>query len=120
MRGVLAVYLRRHVATRTALLTLFFVALMQVLELMDVTTDILDRNLGVRGLAYYAGLRTPSELALALPLAALLGAMWAFHDLARNHEMIAIRTADGMPGPAPARKGAFAGEAGLAPARPGR
>src|SRR5690606_33940918 len=28
----------------------------------------------------------------ALPLAALLGAMWAFHDLARSHEMMAIRT----------------------------
>lgn len=92
MTGVLAAYLRRHVAIRTLLLTAFFVALMQVLELMDVTTDILDRGLGARGLAYYAWLRAPSEITLALPLAALLGAMWAFHDLARNHEMVAIRT----------------------------
>ena len=93
MTGVLASYLRRVVATRTLALTGFFIALMQVLELMDMTTDVLDRGLGVKGLAYYAALRVPSEVMLALPLAALLGAMWAFHDLARNQEMVAIRTA---------------------------
>lgn len=93
MTGTLAAYLRRRVAARTAALTAFFVALMQVLELMDVTTDVLERGLGARGLAYYAALRVPSELTLALPLAMLLGAMWAFHDLGRNQEIVAVRTA---------------------------
>jgi lipopolysaccharide export system permease protein len=75
------------------MLAVFFIALMQVLELMEMTTDVLERGLGAAGLAYYAALRAPSQVVVALPLAALLGAMWAFHDLARNHEMIAIRTA---------------------------
>ena len=93
MTGALAAYLRRRVALHTFLLIGFFIALMQVLELMDMTTDVLDRGLGIGGLAYYAALRAPSQVVVALPLAALLGAMWAFHDLARNHEMVAIRTA---------------------------
>jgi lipopolysaccharide export system permease protein len=93
MTGTLAAYLRRRVALHTAVLTGFFIALMQALELMDMTTDVLDRGLGIKGLAYYAALRAPSQVTVALPLAALLGAMWAFHDLARNHEMVAIRTA---------------------------
>src|SRR5690606_13116114 len=81
MSGALAAYLRRRVAVCTLTLAALIVALMQVLELMDITTDVLDRGLGFEGLAYYALLRVPSEIVLALPLAALLGAMWAFHDL---------------------------------------
>src|SRR5690606_885268 len=95
--GVLAGYLRRRVAARTLALVFFFTALMQVLELLDVTTDVLDRGLGATGLAYYAALRLPSEVLLALPLAALLGAMWAFSELARSHEMIPIRASGVSP-----------------------
>jgi lipopolysaccharide export system permease protein len=93
MTGALAAYLRRRVAVHTLMLIGLFIALMQVLELMDMTTDVLDRGLGVKGLVYYAVLRAPSQFVVALPLAALLGAMWAFHDLTRHHEMVAIRTA---------------------------
>ncbi|RPI47401.1 MAG: LptF/LptG family permease [Betaproteobacteria bacterium] len=93
MTKTLAGYLRRRVAARTLTLIALLTALMQVLELLDKTTDVLDRGLGIKGLAYYALLRIPAEIVLALPLAALLGTMWAFHDLARNHEMIAVRTA---------------------------
>jgi len=38
-------------------------------------------------------LRVPSQLMLTLPLAMLLGAMWAFHDLVRQQELVAMRTA---------------------------
>ena len=47
--------------------------MMQLLELLDVTTEVLQREQGVRGLLYYAALRTPAELLLSLPLAVLLG-----------------------------------------------
>src|SRR5262249_31926647 len=67
--------------------------LMQVLELLDVTTDVLDRNLGLPGVLRYALLRLPSELIVALPLAALLGAMSAFYAMARNREITALRSA---------------------------
>jgi lipopolysaccharide export system permease protein len=90
--NTLAAYLRRRVAARTLALIVLLTALMQVLELLDKTTDVLDRGLGIKGLAYYAALRLPAEIVLALPLAALLGTMWALHDFARNHEMVVIRT----------------------------
>ena len=93
MTSTLAAYLRRQVGARTLAVLAILVALMQVLELLDKTTDVLERGLGIKGLAYYAALRAPAEIALALPLAALLGTMWAFHNLARNHEMVAMRTA---------------------------
>lgn len=93
MTGVLASYLRRRVATQVLGLVLVLTALMQLLELLDVTTDVLDRDLGLRGLARYAMLRTPSEVVVALPLAVLLGAMSAFYAMARNHEIVAMRCA---------------------------
>lgn len=93
MSGVLASYLRRRVGMQMLALLVVLTALMQVLELLDVTTDILDRDLGVPGLFKYALLRTPSELMVALPLAVLLGGMSSLYALARNQEIIAMRCA---------------------------
>lgn len=93
MTGVLAGYLRRRVGLQTLALLFVLTALMQVLELMDVTTDILDRKLGAAGLFQYALLRTPSEIVLALPLAALLGAMSSLYAMARTQEITAVRCA---------------------------
>lgn len=93
MNGVLARYLRRRVGQQVLALVLVLTALMQLLELLDVTTDVLDRDLGVAGLLRYAMLRTPSEVVVALPLAVLLGAMSAFYAMARNHEIVAMRSA---------------------------
>lgn len=93
MTGVLASYLRRRVGMQTLALLFVLTALMQVLELMDVTTDILDRKLGAAGLFHYALLRTPSEIVLALPLASLLGAMSALYAMARTQEITAVRCA---------------------------
>jgi lipopolysaccharide export system permease protein len=91
--GVLASYLRRRVGAQTLALLVLLTALMQLLELLNVTTDILDRSLGVAGVLYYMLLRTPSEVVLALPLSVLLGAMSTFHAMARSHEITAIRSA---------------------------
>lgn len=93
MSGVLAGYLLRRVGVQTVALLVMLTALMQVLELLDVTTDVLDRGLGIAGLLHYVALRTPSEVVLALPLSALLGAMSALYALARSHEITAIRAA---------------------------
>lgn len=93
MTGVLASYLRRRVGMQTLALLFVLTALMQVLELMDVTTDILDRKLGAAGMLRYALLRTPSEIVLALPLASLLGAMTALYAMARTQEITAARCA---------------------------
>lgn len=93
MTGVLASYMRRRIATQTFGLLLFITGLMQVMELMEVTPDILDRNLGFMGVLRYAMLRTPGEIVMALPLSILLGAMTAFHAMARSREITAIRCA---------------------------
>jgi lipopolysaccharide export system permease protein len=93
MRGVLAAQLRRRVATQIFALLAVLTGLMQVLELLDVTTDVLDRNLGVIGILHYAVLRLPSEMLLALPLAVLLGTMSVFYSMARTLEMTALRCA---------------------------
>ncbi len=93
MRGVLARYLQRRVGGQVLALAVVLTALMQVLELLDVTTDILDRGLGVSGILYYLLLRTPSEVVLALPLSVLLGAMSTFYSMARAQEITAIRSA---------------------------
>ena len=93
MTGVLAGYVRRRVGLQTLGLLVFLTGLMQVLELLDVTNDILDRDLGVRGILYYAWLRSPSELVLSLPLAVLLGAMSSFYAMAKSQEVTAIRAA---------------------------
>lgn len=92
MTGVLANYVRRRIAMQTLGLLLFLTGLMQVLELMDITDDVLERNLGLRGLFHYAMLRLPSEIVLSLPLSILLGTMSAFYAMARSHEVVAIRS----------------------------
>jgi lipopolysaccharide export system permease protein len=93
MKSVLGSHLRRRVAGQMLALLAALTGLMQLLELLDVTTDVLDRKLGLMGVVHYAVLRLPSELLLSLPLAALLGAMSTFYAMARAREITAIRSA---------------------------
>ena len=46
-------------AIRVLVAALVLLGLLQILDLIDVTTDILARNLGVGGVIYYATLRLP-------------------------------------------------------------
>ena len=91
MSGQLASYLRRRIGMQTLALLAVLTAMMQLLELLDVTTEILERGLGVSGLLYYAALRLPAEVGLALPLAVLLGTMTVLGGMARNLEIAAMR-----------------------------
>ncbi|MEO8316130.1 MAG: LptF/LptG family permease [Pseudomonadota bacterium] len=93
MRSVLGSYLRGRVAGQIFGLLLALTGLMQLLELLEITTEVLNRKLGVIGLLHYAVLRLPSKLLLALPLAGLLGSMAAFYAMARSREITALRTA---------------------------
>ena len=88
MKFVLGNYLRRRVAGQMLALLLALSALMQLIELLEVTTDVLDRGLGAAGIARYALLRLPSQLEIMLPLAGLLGSMrrsmrWRAHEISR-------------------------------------
>ena len=91
MSARLPAYLRRRVGLQILGMLAALTATMQLLELLDVTTEILQRGQGLRGLAYYALLRMPSELLLALPLAVLLGVATSLHAMARGHEITAMR-----------------------------
>ena len=91
MTGRLSAYLRRRVGLQILALLAVLTAMMQLLELLDVTTEILERGQGVGGLLYYALLRLPAELGLALPLAVLLGTMGVLNSMARTLEITAMR-----------------------------
>lgn len=91
MIGTLPAYLCRRVGMQILALLAVLTAMMQLLELLDVTTEILERGQGLGGLLHYAVLRLPAELGLALPLAVLLGTMTALNSMARALEITAMR-----------------------------
>ncbi|TAM11358.1 MAG: YjgP/YjgQ family permease [Nevskiaceae bacterium] len=93
MTGTLARYLLARLGGTTLGVWVVLTALLQVLDLLDATTDIVQRGLGWRGVLHYAGLTLPAELVLALPLAVLVGSLLAFYALAKNREIVAIRAA---------------------------
>ena len=68
------------------------VGILQILDLLEVTTDILDRNLGAGGVAYYAFLRLPRLVEQAAPLAVLAGSLFAFGKLAGDSAVTAMRS----------------------------
>jgi lipopolysaccharide export system permease protein len=93
VKRVLGPFLRRRLTTQILGLLLALTGLMQLLELLEVTTEVLERNLGATGILHYALLRIPSEMIIALPLAGLLGSMSAFYAMARSREITALRSA---------------------------
>jgi lipopolysaccharide export system permease protein len=93
MKRVLGPYLRRRVAGQIFGLLLALTGLIQILDLLDVTAEVLDRKLGVFGLLHYAVLRIPGQVVFALPIAGLLGSMTALYAMARTREITALRTA---------------------------
>lgn len=89
-------YLRSLLAMRTFAVLCGLGGLFQVLDLLETSTDILSRGQGFGGILHYTFLRSPSVLLQALPLAALLGAIFSFSTLSRQNEICAMRAA-GLP-----------------------
>ncbi len=87
-RYVLGVAASRILAAAAVLM-----GILQVLDLLEVTTDILDRGLGVGGVLYYAALRTPRLIEQIAPISVLAGGLFAFSQLARESAIIAMRAA---------------------------
>ncbi|MBA4287116.1 MAG: permease [Xanthomonadaceae bacterium] len=92
----LGAYLRGLLALRCFAVLCGLGGLFQVLDLLETSTDILSRGQGFPGIAQYTALRSPSVLLQALPLAALLGAIFSFSTLSRQNEICAMRAA-GLP-----------------------
>lgn len=87
----LRLYVLKIVGTRILACGLILLAVLQILDLLDVTTDILDRGLGLRGVLFYAGLRLPVLVAQVAPLSVLGGGLFAFAQLARDSTVIVLR-----------------------------
>jgi len=94
--GPLPRYLRRLLGMRVLAVLLSLGGLLQILDLLDATTEIMARGQGLGGVGHYISLRAPTLLLQALPLAALIGAVFTFTTLAKQHEVIALRAA-GIP-----------------------
>lgn len=67
-------------------------AILQLLDLLDKTGEILTRG-GIADIGRFIGLRLPTLLGEMIPLAALLGALLTFMRLAAALEMTAMRAA---------------------------
>lgn len=68
------------------------VGILQILDLLEVTTEILDRKLGAGGVFYYGLLRLPRLIEQAAPLAVLAGSLFAFAKLAGESAVTAMRS----------------------------
>lgn len=88
----LPTYLMKLMGTRILGALAVLVGILQILDLLEVTTEILDRKLGAAGVAYYALLRLPRLIEQAAPLAALAGSLFAFAKLAGESAVTAMRS----------------------------
>lgn len=88
----LSSYLLKLMATRILTALLVLVGILQILDLLDVTTDVLERDLGAAGVGYYALLRLPRLIEQAAPLAVLAGGLFAFGKLAGESAVTAMRS----------------------------
>jgi lipopolysaccharide export system permease protein len=93
----LQLYVLKTVATRILGAALILMSILQILDLLDVTSDILDRGLGLAGVAYYAFMRLPRLFEQVAPIAVLAGGLFAFSQLARESAIVAMR-ASGISG----------------------
>jgi lipopolysaccharide export system permease protein len=81
------------VGTRIAAAAAILLAVLQILDLLDITTEILDRGLGIGGVAHYAMLRLPRLIEQVAPLCVLAGGLFAFVQLAQESAVITLRAA---------------------------
>ena len=84
-------YVFRMLLTRTVVAVVVLIGLVQVLELLDVTTQILERGQGIAGIGHYALLRLPGDFQQVAALSVLVGSLFTFTQMARTSEMVVIR-----------------------------
>jgi lipopolysaccharide export system permease protein len=88
---ILDYYVLRLLLVRTVVAALVLIGLVQVLELFDVTTDILQRGQGLAGIGHYSLLRLPGQFQQVASLSVLVGSLFTFTQLASTSEMVVIR-----------------------------
>ena len=88
----LSSYLLRLMGWRVLAALAVLMGVLQIIDLLEVTTTILDRKLGAAGVGYYALLRAPRLFEQAAPLAVLAGSLFAFGKLAGESAVTAMRS----------------------------
>jgi lipopolysaccharide export system permease protein len=84
-------YVLRGVGLRILAATAVLLAVLQILDLLEVTPEIVARGLGSQGMVHYALLRLPRLIDQAAPLGVLAGSIFAFMKLAGDSEIVAMR-----------------------------
>lgn len=92
-RAVLLRHLTRSLIGRTLICGGILVSMMEILGLLEMTTPILERHLGVSGLIRYALLRMPTLIVQTLPLSTLIGALFMLMQMTLASEMASLRAA---------------------------
>jgi lipopolysaccharide export system permease protein len=90
-------YFTRAFAGRFLAVLLGFTALLQLLDLLDKASAVLERGRGVADVLTYVGLRLPLLLNQLVPLAVLIGALTAFLSLAQHNEIVTLRSVGASP-----------------------
>ncbi len=86
----LSAYLTRMMAVRTLAAAAALIALLQLIDLLERTSQILQRG-GVLEIGRYMLLRMPFLFQEVAPFAVLAGAVFTFSQLARNSELVVMR-----------------------------
>jgi len=93
----LTTYFTRAFAVRFLAVLLAFASLLQLLDLLDKASAVLERGQGMADLLTYITLRLPMFLNQLVPLAVLIGALTAFMSFAQHNEIVALRSAGASP-----------------------
>ncbi|MBU1346489.1 MAG: LptF/LptG family permease [Alphaproteobacteria bacterium] len=88
---ILGRFIFKAVGARILAALAILFALLQVLDLLDVMAEVLERGLGVAGVLRYALLRSPGLIIQVMPIAVLAGSVLAFAQLARESAIVAMR-----------------------------
>lgn len=86
-------YVFKLMLQRTVISAVILLAILQILDLLDITTPVLDRGLGLPGLLHYSTLRLPALFRQIAPLSVLVGVIFCFLQLARDNAVVAMRAA---------------------------
>lgn len=94
MTAILTVYASRLFLGQLAVVTLGFVALLQVFDLLKNARTVMEQHGdSVGSLAYYAVLRLPGTISFLLPLCVLIATLTSLARLAQHNEIVAMKAA---------------------------
>ncbi len=96
-RYVLLRYLSIALITRVLLCATAIAGLLELLSLLEQTTLILQRHLGLWGVFYYAVLRFPFLISNALPPGMLIGTLFMLTQMTFSNEIPTLRAAGMSP-----------------------